>query len=358
VWAGTPDAGAWELVLDAAGETVRTRAEHLIVANGHNHHPHIPPFAAGVDAAAWLAGAPGRTLEHSIYWRTPALFANRSVLVVGSSASGRDIAARLVPVARALFVSHTPKPYLPPLDFPENVTVVPRTAGFNATSVLLEGGGAVHGVDAVVLATGYEFCVPFLRGLNRAAAAPTPDALSTNGRYITPLHAHIFSLDASHPPTALAFIGLPIGVPNAASDAAQTRLLAHALVDPAVLPPRAELLRRLHAAEDATRARGRDPAVQGHWLTEWRGEPSDYADSLLEFLRAHGREPPGPPQTESWRRRNWGERVGGLRNAWRMVEEKGPEEVRRWLAGVRTEEQWVGLLEQLEKWAEAEQGRC
>jgi hypothetical protein len=62
---------------------------------------------------------------------------------------------------------HTPKLYLPLLNFPKNVTAVLRMAGFNTTSVLLEGGSAVHSVNAAVLATGYNFCVLFLHRLIR-----------------------------------------------------------------------------------------------------------------------------------------------------------------------------------------------
>lgn len=86
-------------------------------------------------------------------------------------------------------------------------------------------GSSLTSVDAFILATGYEFRVPFLSRIPRDSGIKTPalitDAntldnsttartLTSNLRYIFPLYEHIFSLSTDYPPTALAFVGLPV----------------------------------------------------------------------------------------------------------------------------------------------------
>lgn len=105
------------------------------------------------------------------------------------------------------------------------VTVKPPISHFTASSVFFEDGSYLSDVDSIILATGYEFKVPFLSRVPRnsgikspalvATANPhvnstTAHALTTNLRYIFPLYEHIFSLSAEHPASALAFVGLPI----------------------------------------------------------------------------------------------------------------------------------------------------
>ena len=105
------------------------------------------------------------------------------------------------------------------------VTRKPPIVYFNATSVVFEDGSALSDVDSFILATGYEFRVPFLSRVPKDSGVKSPalitsaetksnsttaHKLTSNLRYIFPLYEHIFSLSPQYPSTALAFVGLPI----------------------------------------------------------------------------------------------------------------------------------------------------
>jgi len=99
-WRGTPEKGHWDLTISGEdGELQLQKFDHLVVATGNNHIPHIPVWK-GQDE--WLANKPvdkSRKIIHSVYYRVPETFANQTVLVVGNGPSGRDAAQQIVGVA-------------------------------------------------------------------------------------------------------------------------------------------------------------------------------------------------------------------------------------------------------------------
>ena len=103
-WKGNSTTGKWELEVHRAhGQTrslLRRSFDHLIVANGHNHYPRVPRFDGSDE---WLTGSllggNKREILHSIFYRHPELYVNRTVLVVGGGASGRDAVLQVSPVA-------------------------------------------------------------------------------------------------------------------------------------------------------------------------------------------------------------------------------------------------------------------
>lgn len=104
-WSGTRTHGKW--VVDIAlselqdGQKLRKTFDHLVVANGHNHYPRVPHWPGEND---WLAGtgkgAPERELLHSIFYREPERYINRTVVIVGGGASGRDAALQVGPLTK------------------------------------------------------------------------------------------------------------------------------------------------------------------------------------------------------------------------------------------------------------------
>lgn len=83
---------AWTVT---TGDGATRRYQALVIANGHNHEPRRPRW-------------PGRfngTVIHSADYRTPDLFADRRVLVVGAGNSGCDIAVEAAGVARSVGLS-------------------------------------------------------------------------------------------------------------------------------------------------------------------------------------------------------------------------------------------------------------
>jgi putative flavoprotein involved in K+ transport len=82
----------------------RYTADHVVVATGPYHYPHIPSFAAGLD--------PTIAQLHSSHYRNPDQLPEGDVLVVGAGNSGAEIAVELAATRRAYLsgpdVGHAP----------------------------------------------------------------------------------------------------------------------------------------------------------------------------------------------------------------------------------------------------------
>lgn len=163
--------------------------DHIVVASGRCNTPTIPYIEA-------LNRFKGEIL-HSAWYRSPLPFEHRTVLVVGNSSSGSDIARELsgyilrtLPeglIATQEYISRCqskPKGQVlhsyenydkpPPLDYdprdptsPEwakRIQVVPKIERIDEDGeVILEGGERKEGVDVIIFATGYAYDLPYLR---------------------------------------------------------------------------------------------------------------------------------------------------------------------------------------------------
>ena len=241
--------------------------------------------------------------------------------------------------------------------------VKPPISHFTIDCIVFTDGSSLGDVDSLILATGYQFLVPFLSRIPKDSGITTPAlitsgttaansttawALTTNLRYIFPLYQHIFSLSPAFPPTALAFIGLPVLIANCPSDRAQALFLAHALADPSVLPSRGDMLDALVQREEALRARGYDPYYFGHKMVGGDDEAQAYQNVLVRYLKQHGRLPDdGRDYVEPWRVMAR-KKSQLLARAWSRVEEDGEE--KQWLDGVTTEDEWADVMWRLVDW--------
>ena len=179
----------------------------------------------------------------------------------------------------------------------------------------------------------------------------TARTLVSNLRYVFPLHRHIFSLRPGIPPTALAFVGLPVLVANCPSDIAQSLLIAHAIANSSILPSREEMLDELVGREDQTRGNGKDPYYVGHRLVAESETDHDYQDSLVDYLKDIGALPQdGKKYVEPWRRLGRKNSLL-LKRAWERVQERGEEN--KWLEGVTSEDEWTDLMSRLTEWQRA-----
>ncbi|KAG7098663.1 hypothetical protein E1B28_000579 [Marasmius oreades] len=364
-WLGNSTDGQWDVeihhtVEGEIQEVIRRKFDHLIVANGHNHYPRLPRWNGTED---WLANSPSggfkRELIHSIFYRSPEHYQNMTVVVVGSGASGRDAVLQVGPLSKKTYQSLKEGSEPPP---GANVTVKPIIDHFNASSILFTDGSSLESVDAVIAATGYNYLVPFLtRAPANSNVVPelltsprtqancsTASSLVTNLRYIFPLYRHIFSLSPNLPPTALSFIGLPVLIANCPSDIAQSLLLAHALADPSILPPRHKMMEDLVYRENRLQGLGYDPYVVGHKMVGGDQEAQDYQDELVDYLKERKKLPDdGKKFVEQWRR-DARKRSSLLKRAWGRVIAKGESEA--WLKAIENESQWADLMERLADW--------
>ncbi|KAH7926419.1 FAD/NAD(P)-binding domain-containing protein [Leucogyrophana mollusca] len=350
-WVGDSTMGHWQVVVqDHRGENLTKSFDHLVVANGHNHEPHIVTFPGQDD---WLQnspkGGPPREILHSIWYREPERYINRTVVVVGSGASGRDAASQVCMKARRTY--HSVRGNDDPATGP--VIIMPEISHFTANEVVFKDGTTISDADSIILGTGYDLRVPFLeRGgeLSVVPGAHSNDTYSqklvTNLRYLFPLHEHIFSLSPSYPPNALAFIGLPILVSNCPSDFAQGIYAAHIIANGSLLPPRSDLLQLLANTEEDLRSKGYDPYNVGHRMV-LKGSAFDYQDRLVDYLKEHGDLPDdGRKFVEGWRREASGYQY--LKRGWKRVEELGTQQ--DWLKNVETEQDWALLMDRLNEW--------
>ncbi|KAI8933304.1 hypothetical protein NX059_009929 [Plenodomus lindquistii] len=171
----------------------------VIVANGHFIVPYIPDIAS---IREWNAQYPG-LITHSKYYRRPADFADKKVIVVGNSASGADISNQIAQYCTAPLIWSTRstslfsathgsaekdprrKEYRPIKQF------LPDIRG-----VELEDGTTIEAVDAIVFATGYFYSLPFLKNVK--------PALITDGSYVNNTYQHLFYA----PKPTLSFLAL------------------------------------------------------------------------------------------------------------------------------------------------------
>ena len=268
----------------------------------------------------------------------------------------------------------------------------PRTKGFTSSSVQFEDGTEVYDLDVVILGTGYESRFPFLdpsdsynqpaRSLlthegqavltTNASAYSRPEGeqrLTENLKYLFPLDRHIVSLSSLHPLNALLFINLPVPSIHTTNSIAQSTFAGHLIARPDRVYPtshitdhegwnetlaRELLLKNLTAYEKELVDEGFDVYHLGHKTDLGSNSWDDYQDDLIAYLQSQGlvpRHDEGYIFAEPWRVRALSAKAR-LRVIWEEVENRGEEEVERWLDGVETEKEWIDLMDRLLRWGE------
>ncbi|KAI6149282.1 hypothetical protein BKA82DRAFT_4353296 [Pisolithus tinctorius] len=348
-WVGTPHAGHWEMVVeDHNGDRIRRSFDHLVVAVGRYHEPHMVVFPG---QEAWLENTKGglqREILHSMWYRNPIWYVNRTVVVVGGGPSGVGIASQVLQYAHRVYLSVRSPPREMPVG---HVEMKPEISHFTSDDVVFTDGSTVQDVDMVLLATGYDLRLPFLEEGGEVIVKPGSNetdghSLTTNLCYLFPLHKHIFSLSASYPTNALAFIGLPNTVFIRSSDTAQSIYATSIIRNGSLLAPRAELLSELADSEEGLRRRGYDPYI-GYKMVDY--STLEYQDDLIDSLRSKGGLPESNTSfVEPWRRESVNYLGGSLRRGWKRLKALGLAE--EWLKGVESEEEWVDLMRQVNTW--------
>ena len=130
---------------------------------------------------------------HSHLYRVADEYKDKTVLVLGGSASGRDIAVEISQCAKDVLLSHRGEFGI--CELPSNVTEHPpiEMIADNGTVVL---NSSQYSVDAIVFCTGYLYNFPFLH---------ESCGIKVERNRISPLYKHMFN--ANHP--SMAFIGVP-----------------------------------------------------------------------------------------------------------------------------------------------------
>ncbi|KAI1452700.1 FAD/NAD(P)-binding domain-containing protein [Annulohypoxylon moriforme] len=283
------------------GEKSRDVYDAVVVASGHYSTPYIPDGIA--DIKAFHEAHPG-VISHSKLYRNAESYRGKKVVVVGTGASGLDIAAQIRRVSQSplivsaregvteetlehfgagkfaqvgqikrFLVEERGVEFYPLEDEEKKGSDAAETEGKEGPAVIEKD------VDAVLFCTGYLFTFPFLTTL-----ADPP--LVTDGRRVYGLAKHF--LHINHP--TLAFPGLPIKVIPFPLTEAQGSVLARLWSNTLPLPSRSAL-----EAIEREDGDGTDP---GKYHVFPKGGDGRYINELHDWVmrdgggKEGGKEPP------------------------------------------------------------------
>ncbi len=194
----------WEVTtLDLASWQKTTAIyDAVVAATGHYTVPNVPDIKG---VGRWNDRYPG-TIIHSKAYRLPEVYEDKKVLVIGSSASGVDIAAQIGHFCKQplLLSSRSVNPQFKQdgaswkADVPEVVEFL--DPGAHHRAVRFSDGGIEEHIDAVIFATGYFYSFPFLSSLK--------PPLITYGFRILDTYQHILHIE--HPSLGFPVMNLKV----------------------------------------------------------------------------------------------------------------------------------------------------
>lgn len=133
--------------------------DRLMVASGHYETPKLPRIS-GIETYDRLY--PDR-VRHSKYYRHPAEYRGKKVLVVGSGPSGADIATQIAGEASLPVYRSTRSPIVTPVIENAAIQDVAEIRAMQAGdgSIVLVDDTVLTGIDAVLFCTGYLYSFSF-----------------------------------------------------------------------------------------------------------------------------------------------------------------------------------------------------
>ncbi|KAF8609665.1 FAD/NAD(P)-binding domain-containing protein [Ceratobasidium sp. AG-I] len=204
-----PSINQWRVVHQSKSENKITSEnvsffDHLLVANGHYRHPFVPEING---LKSWDSDE-SRSYMHSIWYRNPESYRGLNVLIIGGGRSGIDLSEEISKVAKRTI--HSVRA-LADQDF-EHIIQRGAISHFSSDGFVSFVNGKREFVDRVIFATGYQYDCSFLTQVPVKPPTVSSNHLYNSRFHIFPLALHTFPLQATFPPTSLAFIGVPIGI--------------------------------------------------------------------------------------------------------------------------------------------------
>ncbi|KAK6828547.1 hypothetical protein PG987_011888 [Apiospora arundinis] len=265
----------------------------VVVASGHYHEPRVPDIPGLLDLKQRF---PDRVL-HSKWYRTPEIFRDKNVFIIGAGVSSLDIARESESTAKHIYQSSRGGKFdLPPSLLPSSAQ---RVAGIKAFvghegntgdaslsedspipfEVVLDDGTRLRDVDRVVLGTGYISSYPFLGPL-QAPAVPLEEAddqviITSDGCVTHNLHKDVFYLAD---PT-LAFVGVQYHISTFSLFDFQGEVVARVFSGRAELPAEAAMRREYGLRRDKMALHNSSKEFHSLWGTE-----TDYIDTILGWV--------------------------------------------------------------------------
>ena len=181
----------WIVISDntQTGEVDEQRFDGVAVCNGHYSKPRVPAIA-GVDTFS------GK-LMHSHNYRNPAAFVNKRVVLLGTAASGVDIAREIASVSDQVYWCGNSFSEVSQ-DSDSGVHRYPAPREFDRSAIHFQNAPTLTDVDYFIYCTGYEYQFSFLK----------TNLVKIKDNWVSPLYRDIVAPSD----TTLAFIGLPFHV--------------------------------------------------------------------------------------------------------------------------------------------------
>ncbi|KAF9067741.1 hypothetical protein BDP27DRAFT_1225424 [Rhodocollybia butyracea] len=246
---------------DADSYSIRWWTEDLdaiLVASGRYNAPSVPNIPG---LAQWAKLYPKQVI-HSRAYRHADEFVNQTVLIIGGSVSGTEIAELISGASNKIFLSIRDSTMndLKKILFsrvPKNVSIVPEIklfhqlpqlaelndSGIHRGAVELLNGTLLEGIDKIVLATGFRFSLPFLPQYQNSSLRPNetvpigsgrPQPLITDGSHLRSLHMDLFYIEE---PT-LGFINFNEGIETFTLSEFSAAAIGKVWAGEAKLPPK------------------------------------------------------------------------------------------------------------------------
>ncbi|XP_037949841.1 senecionine N-oxygenase-like [Teleopsis dalmanni] len=239
-----PRRDIWEVLIKdmATDQYFIEYFDFVFVCNGHYTKPSYPTIKD-------LDIYEGQRL-HSHLYRTPDMFKDQNVLIIGVGPSGMDIAAHIHDSAKEVYLSHHMETN-PNTDFMTNVIHKPDLERFTKTGAVFKDG-SIETFTFVIFCTGYKYTFPFLS---------TDCGIHVDDNFVQPLYKHCININYN----TMSFIGIPFNVlPSQVFDL-QVRFALKFYTKQIQLPDRAEMLADLeHDLE--TRRSQKLPKKRAHFL--------------------------------------------------------------------------------------------
>ncbi len=234
-------------------------------------------------------------MTHSKAYRSPSLFLNKKVLLIGNSASGRDLSTELVRFVKLpLYQSRRSESRWDGDDPPDGIEWKSKVKEYQSSGrIIFEDDSYLDDIDAVVYCTGYKASFPFWNA--KANGRPLWDYEANK---LIDGYWHTFFQDFP----SLGIVGMP-RVLTFRSFEYQAIALARLFSgrNSLPLPPKAEQRRWEREREERTRAEGlkfHDIAWDTGETFEWLGGLFDIAG--LGTLKGEGRIPPALDKDLIW----------------------------------------------------------
>ncbi|KAG8850896.1 hypothetical protein FRB91_008710 [Serendipita sp. 411] len=345
-------------------EVTWTNVNTIVIANGRHGCPFYPSNIDNFDV--WKGVG---KVSHSMTYREPTSFRDKSVIVVGNGPSALDISPELVGIAsrvyRSIRKSSTTSGITTrgqPQD-EEAITICRPIREFGDVKegvVVLDDGKILSGVDHVIFATGYDISTPFLgppvvnKMPNRERAYPMPDNwLINSGQHLFPLTKHMIPTPKHLPLGSFFVLGLPRPIVPFPFIEIQCHLVTAILSgkvemdiegeNSAVHAMMEEMLRRFDNRSDLA-------------AREWhRMDGERQFDYRVEIANLTDVDP--NTMIPEWQRRVYARKLE-LRKAWKEIEKKGEDKRVTKDVGKGGEHEWVELMDRiLEEIDKGEQNR-